>query len=336
MKLSLELPDWATQIASDLTDMTRNPHSVDAQKVSRFSLTLPDDVYFEYAFIDRQGTMRADPNRRERADTPWYKEVSAVYGPTYRPDPYAAPNARPTGDTKRLRLESRHLSQTRRVSLYTPKGYEAEPLPVIYVQDGVALQRYAKLHLVLENLLKDNLVRPAHLAFIEPLDRTLEYGFNGAYRKFVLEEVLPEVEGAVSATGERIALGASLGGLVSVLLALDAPELFRTVVTFSGAFVGTPDEKDFYSSDASWVVDELNTRERLPLRFYTEVGTLEWLTTVNRELTGVLDDKGYEHVYAERNAGHNWTSWKNGFQGALRFALDVGGVGDSAERDNAE
>jgi enterochelin esterase family protein len=286
--------------------------------------------------------MRADPERSERADNPWYKEVSAVYGPDYRPDPYAEPEPLPetfsVGETKRLRITSRHLHQTRRVSLYTPKGYEGEPLPVVYVQDGVAFYRYAKLHLVLERLLQDGLARPAHLAFIEPTDRTLEYGFNGAYRKFVLEEALPEVEGAVSVTGERIALGASLGALVSVLLALDAPELFRTVVTFSGAFVGTPDEKDFYASKESWALDTLKTRERLPLRFYTEVGTLEWLTTVNRELAGVLEDKGYEHVYHERNAGHNWTSWKNGFQGALRFALDgadAAGRASNAKEESA-
>ena len=324
MKLRLNVPEWATAVVSDLTDMDRNPHLVDAGKVSSFMLTLPDDVYFEYAFLDEAGKMRADPERSERADNPWYGEVSAVYGPEYTLDPYAEPGADkkiPTGETKRLRLESEHLSQTRRVSLYTPKGYEDTPLPVVYVQDGVALYRYAKLHLVLETLLRNDLVRPAHLVFLEPTNRTAEYGFNEAYRKFVLEEALPEVENTVSVTDERIALGASLGGLVSVLLALDAPELFRTVVTFSGAFLGTPDDRDFYNSKSSWVLDELKRRDRLPLRLYTEVGTLEWLTDVNRELAQVLGNKGYEHRYAERSAGHNWTSWKDGFRGALTFAL---------------
>ena len=323
MKLHLNVPEWATAIASDLTDMDRNPHPVDARKVSSFALTLPEDVYFEYAFVDEAGKLRADPERRERADNPWYNEVSAVYGPDYQADPYAEPGELPTGKTRRLRLESRHLAQTKRLSLYTPRGFENDPLPVVYVQDGVALYRYAKLHLVLENLLRDKLVRPAHLVFLEPTNRTQEYGFNEAYRKFVLEEALPQVEKTVSVTDERIALGASLGGLVSVLLALDKPELFRTVVSFSGAFLGAPDDKDFYRSKQSWVLDELKKRERLPLRFYTEVGTLEWLTDINRKVAQVLDDKGYKHAYAERSAGHNWTNWKNGFQGALRFALDV-------------
>ena len=329
MKLSIRVPDWATHIVSDLTDMDRNPHPVDAGKVSSFSLTLPDDVYFEYAFLggNTGGTMRADPERSERADNPWYSEVSAVCGPDYRTDPYAEPEwlwagETKTGETRRVRLESRHLSQTRRLSIYTPGGFEGEPLPVVYVQDGVAFYRYARLHLVLENLLRDAAVRPAHLVFLEPIDRTAEYGFNETYRKFVLGEALPEVEQMVSATGERIALGASLGGLASVLLALDAPDVFRSVVTFSGAFLGTPDDRNFYTSKASWVLDELKRREPLPLRFYTEVGTLEWLTGVNREVGEVLRAKGYAHVFRERSAGHNWTSWKNGFRGALTFALN--------------
>lgn len=319
MQLSFTVPDWATFIVSDLTDMERNPHPVVAGEV--FTLTLPNDVYFEYAFLDAEGKMRADPERKERADTPWYKEVTAVYGPDYGREPYAEPEPLPVGETKRVRLASRHLAQTRRLSVYTPKGYDDAPLPVVYVQDGVAFYRYAKLHLVLETLLRDGLVRPAHLVFLEPVDRTVEYGFNEAYRKFVLREALLEVEATVSVTAERIALGASLGGLASVLLALDAPDLFRTVVTFSGAFLGTPNDRDFYASQESWVLAELKNRDRLPLRFYTEVGSLEWLTGVNRELAQVLDDRGYEHLYAERSAGHNWTGWKNGFRGALSFAL---------------
>lgn len=322
MKLHVNVPEWATATVSDLTDMDRNPHPVDAGKVARFTLELPDDVYFEYAFLDASGTMRADPECPERADNPWYKEVSTVYGPDYKPDPYAKPDELPTGETKRLRLESRHLAQTKRVSIYTPRGYENEPLPTIYVQDGVALYRYAKLHLVLENLLRDALVRPAHLVFLEPTDRTKEYGFNASYQRFVLEEALPEVEHTVSVTGERVALGASLGGLASTLLALGKPDLFRTVVTFSGAFLGAPEGKDFYRSTQAWVLDELRRRNALPLRFYTEVGTLEWLTEINREVAQVLADKGYEHRYAERSAGHNWTNWKNGFSGALTFALE--------------
>ncbi len=61
MKAEIRVPTWAASLISDHTDMIRNPHPLDAAKVSRFSLVLPDDGYFEYAFLDASGSVRADP-----------------------------------------------------------------------------------------------------------------------------------------------------------------------------------------------------------------------------------------------------------------------------------
>ena len=72
MDLEIQIPEWATHIVSDLTDMDRNPHEVSREKVSSFSLDLPDDVYFEYAFLDAEGTMKADPANEVRGKSIWY------------------------------------------------------------------------------------------------------------------------------------------------------------------------------------------------------------------------------------------------------------------------
>ena len=323
MELEINIPDWATHIVSDLTDMDRNPHEVDKERVSRFSLNLPGDVYLEYAFLDAEGEMKADPENEVRGRSIWYPEVSAVYGPEYEAEPYAQIDEEEVdvGETKRERLKSDLLNQTRRLSLYTPQGYEDEPLPVIYIQDGTAFYRFAKLHLTLEKLIKDDLVRPAHLVFIEPMDRAKEYGYNETYRRFIFEEVIPLVEDELKTTDERTAMGASLGGLASTLLAWDKPDVFGTVVAFSGAYLGTPESKEFYWDENSWFLEALKSEEVKPIRFYNDVGTLEWLTDINKEVAEVLDEKGYEHVFETRNAGHNWVNWKNGFRGALEFAL---------------
>ena len=322
MNVTIHIPDWATHIVSDHTDMERDPHPVDAAKVAKFSFELPDDAYFEYAFLDAEGKMRADLQNETKADNPWYPNASAVIGPDYRADPHAhIEESLATGEVQRHRLESAHLSQTRRLTLYTPKGFENEALPCVYVQDGTAYFRIAKLNEVLEALLKDDLIRPAHLVFVEPISRSKEYRFNPHYRAFMVDELVPFVEERLKTTSERAAMGASLGGLVSATLALHHPELFGTVVAQSGAFLGTPEDMDFYRSEQSWVASELEAREREPIRWYTEVGTLEWLTNINRRVHKVLEAKGYEHAYAERNAGHNWVNWCNGLSHALRFAL---------------
>ena len=320
MDLEIQIPEWATHIVSDLTDMDRNPHEVSREKVSSFSLDLPDDVYFEYAFLDAEGTMKADPANEVRGKSIWYPEVSAVYGPEYEADPYTDVEDVEAGETRRERIESDLLGQTRRLSLYTPKGYEGETLPVIYIQDGVAFYRFAKVHLTLEKMIEDELIRPAHLVFLEPIDRAAEYGYNRDYRRFVFEEVIPLVEETLETTDERVAVGASLGGLASTLLAWDKPDVFGTVVAFSGAYLGTPESKDFYWDKESWFLRALKDEVK-PIRFYNDVGTLEWLTDVNKEVNEVLNEKGYEHRFETRHAGHNWVNWRNGFHRGLGFAL---------------
>lgn len=322
MQVDFTVPDWATHVISDLTDMERSPHKVDASKVSKFSVDLPDNAYFEYAFLDNEGELRPDPENPRQADNPWFPGASAVTGPHYVPSPYASLEPTlATGQTERHRLESSFLDEKRRVTVYTPGGFEDAALPCIYVQDGTAYFRLANLHLVLEKLLAEGRVRPAHLVFIEPTERSIEYPFFEPYQTFVKDELFAYVAEHHAVTDERIMMGASLGGLFSATFALTEPGLVAGVVAQSGAFLGTPADKDFYRSRASWVLEALKGRQTLEQRWYLEVGTLEWLTDINRSIRDVLDDKGYSYCYAERNAGHNWTNWRNGLADALKFAL---------------
>jgi enterochelin esterase-like enzyme len=318
MTANLLIPDWAKFIVSDFTDMERSPKKIEE---THLTFELPEDAYFEYGFLDAAGNLQADPNNPIKADNPWQPNSSAIFGPIYQADAYANPGIKALGRVLRPRIESDILKQTRRMIVYTPLGYEQQALPVVYVQDGVSYYRTAKLAEVLEQLLQNNLIRPAHLVFIEPIDRLAEYRFNRDYRLFIIQELLPLINKEVQTTLERMVMGASLGGLVSATLALEHPELFQTVVTQSGAFLGSPAEPEFYKGKSSWVLEVLQEREHLPLRWYSETGTLEWLTDINRKVHEVLLQKNYDHQYAERNAGHNWVNWRNGLGSALTFAL---------------
>jgi enterochelin esterase-like enzyme len=318
MKVTLSIPLWAKFIVSDFTNMDRSPQLVQDKLLS---FELPDDAYFEYAFLDAEGVMKSDPNNPVKAQNPWSPNASAIIAPNYIPDVYANPTVQAQGRVVRMRLESRFLKQTRRMIVYTPKSYEEKNLPVIYIQDGVAYYRIARLADVLEQLLQETLIRPAHLVFIEPIDRLVEYRFNTNYRFFITHELIPKIDKELQTRSERIVMGVSLGGLVSSVLALEHPEIFQSVITQSAAFLGSPTELDFYKGKSSWVLETLEKSDRLPIRWYTETGTIEWLTDINRNVQDVLVNKGYDHLYAERSAGHNWVNWRNGLGNALKFAL---------------
>jgi hypothetical protein len=246
METTIEIPSWAAYVVSDHTDMDRDPHPVDASKVSSFTLELPDDVYFEYGFMDADGEIRPDPNNDGRAENPWYPNASALTGPDYAPDPYAQVDTdRATGELRRHRWESERLGEVRRVNVYTPDGYDG-PLPTIVLQDGTAYMRVARLPAVLEALLADGVVAPARLVMIEPVDRVAEYGFDDTYRSFVTDEVLPR--GGTDAA----AIQQSRAGVASVTLStpsryvhtvteMVAKRDLEAAVTLLGAFLSDAD-----------------------------------------------------------------------------------------------
>jgi enterochelin esterase family protein len=321
MRLEIRVPDWARFVYSDLTDMHRAPHPVDAAKVARFTLDLPDDVRFEYAFVDGEGRVRADPERGASGANPWYPEVSEVRGPAYRPHPLAdPPAAEPAWRVRRHKLASRAFGAERRVTVASPPDV-AGPLPVVVLHDGVAYQRLARAADVLAELVRQGRARPAHLAFLEPGDRLVEYAWDERHVRFVHDEVRPLVAEQHPTGAGWWVMGASLGGLAAAALALHAPDDWTGVVAQGGAFLGTPDERRHHGTDASWLAERLEGGAGAQLRWVLDVGRLDWLHPVNQRVHDALAAHGADVAYAERNAGHNWGCWRDGLADALAAAL---------------
>jgi enterochelin esterase family protein len=321
MRLDIRVPDWARSVYSDLTDMHRAPHPVDAGKVARFTLDLPDDVRFEYAFVDGDGRVRADPDRGASGANPWYPEVTEVRGPAYRPHPLAEPPAsEPNWSVRRHKLASRAFGGDRRVTVASPPDV-AGPLPVVVLHDGVAYQRLARAADVLAELVRRGRARPAHLAFLEPGDRHVEYAWDERHVRFVHDEVRPLVAEHHPTGAGWWAMGASLGGLAAATLALRAPDDWTGVVAQGGAFLGTPDDRRHHGTDASWLAERLEGGAGAHLRWVLDVGRLDWLHPVNQRVRDALAEHGADVAYAERSAGHNWGCWRDGLADALATAL---------------
>lgn len=318
MIVDLKAPTWATHLLSDLTDWQKEPLPVAA--IRPFSL--PDDAYFEYAYLDADGQRREDPANENPRLNPWWTYACNITGPDYRPDPLAGVTSPAQGRLLRLEFESKLLGETRRALVYSPAGLAEAELPLVLFQDGKAYAGWGRVPRILDRLLTEGGIRPAHLAFLPPRLRTREYAFNPAYRKFVVVEALQEIERRVACNGQRVAWGASLGGLLSAQLAWENPHLFQKVVTQSGAFLFSEDMdlKDPFAGGESFRQLVL-ARGAGNLAWHLECGTLEWLIDSNRRLAAALDSKGVPVTLVERSAGHNWVNWRNGIAPGLRFAL---------------
>ncbi|MBK6900228.1 MAG: esterase family protein [bacterium] len=317
MEATLRPPDGATHLLSDLHDWRRRPLPV----ADLAPFALPDDAWFEYAWLDADGAPCADP-AGVPAGNPWWALAYRLAGPLWAVDPaVAAAPARAAGRLRSLRLRSAALGQERRAFLYSTAAPD-EPGPLVVVQDGKSYWLHGRLGPVADLLTARGEVPPAHYLLVHPERRSRDYIFSAPFRTHVLEELLPAAEARVRGDGRRVLLGASLGALAGADLALARPDLFTAVAAHSGAFLIAPgDDPPDPFAGGEWLLRQLHAGRGRDLRWHLECGTLEWLLPCHRRLEAALLAAGCEHRAVERHVGHNWVNWRQALPGTLRSVL---------------
>jgi enterochelin esterase family protein len=285
------------------------------------TLEFPENAWIEYAWLDGSGQPFADPDNPKLSNNPWWTYPRAVETGSYPFHPDLAPVPSLSGSIERLSWPGGVFPGTRRAYLYRPPAAQ-DPLPIFYVQDGIAFYRTGKLQEVYEALWRKGALLPAAFVFIEPADRTEEYYLNDRYLDFLVKEVFPRAEERLGAPLWRGLWGASLGGLASLYLAWKHGELFRRVVTHSAALRAEPGDPDRDAVHApEWLLGQLTAEPPTHLRISADVGLLEWLLPANRRLAALLAETEVAHRYLEQPSGHNWVTWRNALPAALRFQL---------------
>jgi enterochelin esterase-like enzyme len=143
--------------------------------------------------------------------------------------------------------ESRIFAGTRRDWwVYVPAQYKAEtPAAVMVFQDGAGVKDFVPT--VFDNLIAKNDMPVTVGVFIQPgvlsdgrPNRSFEYDtLSDQYARFLLEEILPEVDKTVKlrhdAAGRAIA-GISSGGICAFTVAWERPDQFSKVLSWVGSF----------------------------------------------------------------------------------------------------
>ena len=320
-------PLEAAALIGDMTNWERFP-SLPAS--GPITLEFPRNSWIEYAWVDAVGKPFADPDNPQKSANPWYPHARAVEVGKHFEHPLLEPIVGiPEGKIERLAWEGDIFTGTRRAYIYTPPSYSPDlEYPVFYVQDGIAFYRTGKLAELSDRMLYLNRIRPAVLVFLEPQDRLREYYLNPRYAEFLALEVLPRVESGYSVRRDpagRGLWGASLGGLISLYVALEHPKLYGTVISHSGCFTAHPrhlgEAKPNTTTAQEFPLEHLLQKNPPNLRLSLDTGTLEWLTGPNRRMAAAAQDLGLYHQYREYSSGHNWVTWKNALPEALEWVL---------------
>lgn len=251
---------------------------------------------------------------------------------------------------------STRLNNTRTIAVYLPVDYDSTEAryPVLYANDG---QDMMAVHLkkTLEALYQQGAIEKIIVVAVYATgERLQEYGVAnlpdykgrgsraGLYTRFVLEELMPYINGhyrTLTGPEHTQVMGWSLGGLMAFDLAWQNPEVFGAAGVFSGSFWWRDADGDVSVLQSARIAHRL-VREgdaQPGPRLWFEAGTQD--EADDRDQNGVIDaiqdttelmdelrTKGYREgedmVYVEVAGGqHNQATWGEVLPEFLKWAF---------------
>jgi len=216
---------------------------------------------------------------------------------------------------------------SRNVRVALPPGFsELREYPVVYCQDGEDFFNFGRIATIASNLAAEGGIEPLVVVGVD-VDksvRTREYAPDGdlheRYAAFFADELVPHIASRypVRTDPESILLaGCSLGGAVSLQLALAFPRRFVNIMTLSGAFYASSRAAVAACGDLS----HLNVYMTVGLgetAFRTDRGVCDFVA-MNREAKRLLEERGARVEYLERDGEHLWGYWQKDVPGGLRW-----------------
>ena len=161
----------------------------------------------------------------------------------------AANEATPLVIGETFTIDSRILGETRRMNVYVPPGYTESRdvrVPVLYMPDGGMAEDFLHVAGLVQVSVGNGTMRPFLLVGIENTQRRRDMtgptnnendkkiapqvGGSEAFRRFIRDELMPQVKQRYRTTNETAIVGESLAGLFVVETLLLEPDLFETYV----------------------------------------------------------------------------------------------------------
>ena len=242
----------------------------------------------------------------------------------------------PHGSVTRAWYNSETLGVSRRLTIYTPPGYESstEKYPVFYLLHGAGGDEEAWMALgrasqILDNLIAQGKAKPmivvmpnGHTAnasapgesdkglYKPDMSTMMRSGFAGEMESS-FKDIIKFVESTyrVKADKENRAIaGLSMGGLHSMVISANYPNTFDYVGLFSAATGIDPrNNSEMYKDfDA-----KLKKQKENGLKLYwIGMGKSDFLYNSGIEFRKKLDGIEMKYTYRESDGGHIWKNWR--------------------------
>jgi enterochelin esterase family protein len=274
-----------------------------------------------------EGRLVRDPLNVHVSQDP-YGTNSVVYGDGYarpewtEPDPEARP-----GTLEDRSVDSAAFGGVRPVQVYLPARMRVtRRYPLLVVHDGADYLSFAGLKTVLDNLIHRLEIPPMIAACVQSPDRSTEYMADPTHARFVVEDLLPALEGNLPLQRDpasRGIVGASLGAVASLYTAWRYPNVFGRLLLQSGSFAFTDIGRTQRGPMFEPVVRFVNAFRANPGRpsekVFLSCGVYESLIYENRSMAPFLQRTGMDVRYVESRDGHNWENWRDRLREGLSW-----------------
>lgn len=213
----------------------------------------------------------------------------------------ATGSAAPLAVGETFTVDSKVLGETRRINVYLPPGYQ-DPrklrMPVLYMLDGGMAEDFLHVAGLVQVSVGNGTMRPFLLVGIENTERRRDLtgptendedkkiaprvGGSELFRKFVREELIPEVKRRYRTTDESAIVGESLAGLFVIETLLVEPDLFESYLAF---------DPSLWWNNAALVkgaTKELQARPKLEKALYFASSDEQGIVTGTEQLAEVL------------------------------------------------
>ena len=326
-------------------EMNGNPMSYDAPGVADlvekedgvWEYTTPFAVapeMYTYTFIVDGNSVIDGNNVFVNRDIASLTSVLLVPKAGERSDLYAVHRV-PHGTVSKVWYPSQIAGFDRRLTVYTPAGYEANPkvkYPVLYVLHGIggdedAWVTQGRATQILDNLIARGQAKPMIVVFTNgnisqeaaPLEnstgytrptmqlpQTMEGTFETSFPEIV--KFIDSRYRTLAKKESRAICGLSMGGFHTLYISVNNPDLFGWSGMFSAA-IGVSDAsvspiyQDFDKKLATYFAKK-------PKLLWIGIGSTDFLIQANNDFRQKLDANHYPYTYLETDGGHIWRNWR--------------------------
>ena len=241
----------------------------------------------------------------------------------------------PHGTVSKVWYPSTAFGMDRRLTVYTPAGYEQNTdrsYPVLYLLHGMggdenAWSELGRATQILDNMITRGEVEPmivvmpngnadlqaapgeSALGMVPPttdLPKTMNGDFTQAFPEIV--DFIDRTYRTLPDKSHRAIAGLSMGGMHSKFISLNYPQLFDYVGLFSAAQKPHRDtDSEMFKNEPEKLAAQFSDAPRL---YWIGIGEDDFLYPENTGFRKFMDAHGYPYTYYESPEGHVWKNWR--------------------------